>query len=572
MPPIRKLVSCPAFCYIPGTMSDIESERNWVVDKLDKAFLTPMRAMRLRYVPLLMVYFAYGASSISNTSMQFWVKDNLKLTAVQLASVGIWVTMPWTIKMIFGQMIDSLPIFGSRRKAYIFLGAGVTALGSVMLAGMAGGHWWATWTGSEMATYLIAMVLTTTGFVIQDVTADAMTTEVVPREGRSEKDIKSDLAMVQVLGRLALSIGMVAVAKLGGYIAALVAKSPYVTYERVFWGLLVIPVISCLGAVFVRLEQGKEGVPTKGERGLNASILGGGLFLGGFSVAVGFLKIKGIESLKTVLPYADEVVFVVTLVVLLWMIHSIIRHMERDRYKVLLFTMLALFLYRCAPQIGAGFVWWAIDVLKFDQNFFGTLAQIATIVPLVMLWLFAEFIAKRPIRSVLIFLIIFGAIITLPELLLFYGGSFVQTHAKFVAIFDTAIESPLVQVSMVPMLALIAFYAPPKARGTWFAVGASFMNLGLMGANLLTKHLNNVFKVKRAVADGAGGMIPADYSQLGYLIIAKIVVSFVVPAAAILIFLRKPDKEGQLPITDTPEEPGPDLTESADGPDTTPWD
>ncbi len=553
-------------------MSEVEAKRSWVVDKLDKAFLTPMRAMRLRYVPLLMVYLAYGASSISGTSMQFWVKENLTLTAVQLASIGIWVTMPWTIKMIFGQMIDSLPIFGSRRKAYIFLGAGVTALGAVTLAGMAGGHWWVTWIGSEMATYMVAMVFTTTGFVIQDVTADAMTTEVVPREGRPEKNIKSDLAMVQVLGRLALSFGMVAVAKLSGYIAGLVKTSSYVTYERIFWGLLIIPVISCLGAIFVRLEKGKEEDPSEAKGGLNPRILGGGIFLGGLSVSIGFLKIKGVESLKMLLPYTDEIVFVVTLAVLLWMIHSIIRHMEPERYKVLLFTMIAIFLYRCSPQVGAGLTWWVIDVLGFDENFFGTLAQIATTVPLIVLWLFAEFIAKRPIRSVLIFLIILGAVMTLPEVLLYYGGPSVQEHAKYVVIFDTALESPLVQISMVPMLALIAFYAPARARGTWFAVGASFMNLGLMGANLLTKYLNIAFKVRRALPDGAGGMVPANYSKLGLLIIAKIVVSFVVPAVAILVFLRKPKKEGPLPISGSPEEPGPDLTESADGPDTTPWD
>jgi hypothetical protein len=36
-------------------------ERRRLRDKLKAALLTPIRAMRLRYLPLLMIYYAYGA-------------------------------------------------------------------------------------------------------------------------------------------------------------------------------------------------------------------------------------------------------------------------------------------------------------------------------------------------------------------------------------------------------------------------------------------------------------------------------------------------------------------------------
>jgi hypothetical protein len=125
---------------------------------------------------------------------------------------------------------------------------------------------------------------------------------------------------------------------------------------------------------------------------------------------------------------------------------------------------------------------------------------------------------------------------------------------------------------MVPMLALIAFYAPPARRGTWFAVGASFMNLGLAGANLLMKYLNIIFEVKRAVVDAEGVVTTeADYSRLGLLILAKIAVSFVVPMIAVFVFLRKPGKPTEPTGTDTDSRPtGTDTDSSAPLPQAAP--
>ena len=57
--------------------------------------------------------------------------------------------------------------------------------------------------------------------VLQDVTADAMTVEVVDRSNKTEETIRQELAMVQLLGRLSLSVGMFAVAGLGGWLAQL---------------------------------------------------------------------------------------------------------------------------------------------------------------------------------------------------------------------------------------------------------------------------------------------------------------------------------------------------------------
>ena len=183
--------------------------------------LQPIRAMRLRYVPLLMVYFAYGALGVVDIARDLWVKEGLSLSPAELAGLGVWFGLPWTIKMVFGELVDTVPILGSRRKVYVFLGATFTAAGLLTLAGAAGG--WLVWLKPDQL-FVLGMMLIVLGTVVQDVVADAMSTEVVERTDaqgrpRPEAEIRAELGMVQVLGRLALSLGIVSVAGLSGVLS-----------------------------------------------------------------------------------------------------------------------------------------------------------------------------------------------------------------------------------------------------------------------------------------------------------------------------------------------------------------
>jgi hypothetical protein len=81
---------------------------------------------------------------------------------------------------------------------------------------------------------------------------------------------------------------------------------------------------------------------------------------------------------------------------------------------------------------------------------------------------------------------------------------------------------------MIPLLTLIAYYAPPGQRATWFALMASFMNLALVAGQLQTKYLNQIFTVGRGA-----------YDELGILLIVATSIAFIVPVAVIALFGRK---------------------------------
>jgi hypothetical protein len=91
---------------------------------------------------------------------------------------------------------------------------------------------------------------------------------------------------------------------------------------------------------------------------------------------------------------------------------------------------------------------------------------------------------------------------------------------------------------MVPMLAWIANSAPDRLKATFFAVMGSFANLSLSAAQLGTKYLNQIFTVTREVRDATGVVVtPADYSQLGHLLLTVTIIDFALPMLAVL-FVR----------------------------------
>jgi hypothetical protein len=152
--------------------------------------------------------------------------------------------------------------------------------------------------------------------------------------------------------------------------------------------------------------------------------------------------------------------------------------------------------------------------------------------------------ARRSIAYVVAVLTIAAGILSLPNIGLYYGlhewaaprtGGIID--ARFIAIIDTAIESPLAQIAMIPMLAWIAKNAPAHLKATFFAVMASFTNLALSASSLGTKYLNQIYAVTREIRDRVTDalQVPADYSELGWLLITVAVIAVVTPLLTITL-------------------------------------
>jgi hypothetical protein len=322
-------------------------------------------------------------------------------------------------------------------------------------------------------------------------------------------------------------------------------------YRRVYLMALAIPAISVLGVIFAALikrrnrrgllqqRYGREQAETMfSERTeptrANWWILGGGLVFVGFTLTAGLGQ----------LPYSEEIVFTGSLAIVLFLMRRLTRALEPEARATLVGTALVIFVFRAIPGPGSGVTWWMIDRLGFDQHFLSVLSLIASGLTLAGMFCFRRFMAERSIIYVVGFLTLAGFLLTLPIVGLYYGlhewtaamtGGLVD--ARMIVLVDTAVESPLGQISMIPMLAWIANSAPANLKATYFSVMASFTNLALSLSQLGTKYLNQVFVVTREVRAGASGalQVPADYNQLGDLLVAQVVIGLALPLAAILV-------------------------------------
>jgi hypothetical protein len=226
-------------------------------------------------------------------------------------------------------------------------------------------------------------------------------------------------------------------------------------------------------------------------------------------------------------PFGQEIILVVSggLIVMLLQRVGISRAVAVAAF--------AIFCFRAVPGAGQGFNYWAIDRLGFDQEFLGVLAQVSAVLSLIGLIVFRKPITHRPVSYTLFWVTIAGAVLYLPTIGLFYGvNEWFGVSPRTFAFIDTTISAPLSQLSMVPMLALIARTAPRGAEATMFAIMASLMNLALSASELGTRYLNTFF-----------GVTQHDYSSLGRLLVCVGVIGLL-PLLA-LPLLRRVEAEAE---------------------------
>ncbi|MFE8035169.1 hypothetical protein [Thiohalocapsa marina] len=522
---------------------------------LDRNILELGREMRLSYLPPLMVYIAYGIQGLTAIVGTFFVKDYLGLSAAFLASLGFWAGIPWALKMPLGHLVD---LIWRHKAGLVYLGAGMLSASMLIMLGLLAERAAMDAVMPVAAWYVLAALLAPVGYVLQDVVADAMTVEAVPRvdaDGRPLDPVQRRLmhTTMQTLGRVAIIGGGVLVALANVFLFAGVEtmseQDKIDTYILIYQLALVIPLISILGVALAghvrrrdlrRLVAG--GLPAdEARRRLtppterttpNWWILGGSLVFVVFTLTLGLTDV----------PYNQEIIFAGSMAIVLFLMSRLLRVLESQARLLLLGTALIIFVFRAMPGPGPGQTWWMIDELAFDQQFLSVLALIGSSLTLLGLFLFRRFMAERSIAYVVVFLTLISSLLYLPIIGMYFGlhqwtanvtGGIVD--ARFIALVDTALESPLGQIAMVPMLAWIANSAPDNLKATFFAVMASFTNLALSAGQLGTKYLNQLFLVTREVRDPVTGAVSvaADYSELGMLMLTALLIGLILPLAAV---------------------------------------
>lgn len=523
---------------------------------IDSIFVDLSRQLRWSFLPPLLIYFAYGAQGITSVAGAFYVKEYLDLPAAFLAGLSFWVGIPWALKMPIGHLVD---LIWRWKYLLILLGAALMAMSYSIIVALLTLPETMQAIMPVNAWYVTSIILAPCGFVLQDVVADAMSVEAVPHRDANGVELPAEATRalhttMQTFGRIALIAGSSAAAALNVVIFEGAETLPQpekgAFYAHVYMLALLVPVLSLSGVVLALVQRLRKTANLRGN-GLSVTeimarldpprdpvdvnwwyFIGGGAFVT-LSLSVGLSD----------LAYGQEIIFAGSMGIVLFLMRQLIAVLTPAQARALIGTAIIIFVYRAKPLSGPGTTWFEIDVLGFDPQFLSVLSLIASLLTLVGMIVLRPMMANNSITWIVIFLTISEAILSLPNLALYYGvheWTSAMTNgvvdARFIALVDTAVESPLGQVSMIPMLAWIARNAPSNLKATFFAVMASFTNLALSASSLGTKYLNQIFVVTREVKDDTGAIVTAaDYTQLGPLLITVTVLTLLAPLLAILI-------------------------------------
>jgi len=126
----------------------------------------------------------YGLHGISELAINFFLKDELKVQPAIMTQVISFVMIPWMLKPLLGLLTDLLPIFGYRRKFYLFFcGILVTICWLIMSSGV-----------SKLSEVIILLLLINTGVSFSTVIGEAIVVELSQMDKNISDEEKDDKA------------------------------------------------------------------------------------------------------------------------------------------------------------------------------------------------------------------------------------------------------------------------------------------------------------------------------------------------------------------------------------------
>lgn len=448
---------------------------------------------------LLLIYFLIGFSSFTSVSFIFIKKGLLGITATDWVSIGIWASLPWSIKVLYATVIDQIPLFKSNRKSYLILSALLMAVGNLLILDLI---YFKTLSLSPYGLLAISGFILSSGVVMADIIADTLAIDIVKRI-QNTKEYQYQLGRVGVNSRLSQMAGSLLAAGITGIVATVFL--PY----QVFLYWLAIPTILIIGALVLEVKEPvvRPGLDTR-------------LFKAGF-----IFLLTSMGSLLLLGPDKSQIpVFIFSLGFIIYLGKDFILELSSDIRQLFIYSVLAVFMFRVMPSASEPVEWWMIGHLKLDELFFGNLRIISALTGFVSLFLFKNWVSRSSLVRLLIIFSIFQAVLDLPILMAYYNIG----HPETLLIFDTAVASPLGNLAMIPLHILLSQYAPEKNRAIYVAVTAAFVNLSLTAGDLILKGLTSVFVVTQT-----------DYSQLGKLIASCIIVSLLFSILGIYLLTKK---------------------------------
>ena len=223
------------------------------------------------------VYFfsQNGLAALPNLTLDFLLKEKVKLTPAGMAYFQAVVLLAWVIKPLWGFISDSFPLFGYRRRSYLMLTSALAAFCWFSLAGIQ---------NYSVTNLLVLLTICYMAYAFQDVVTDALMVEA-----GKPADLTGKFQSIQWS---CVYVAMILTAAAGGKISDL-TRSGQLTHQKVFLATAAFPIVTMIVVHFFADEKKKKGGGVRGPRLKNALakrdiwLVALFLFLWNFSPSVG---------------------------------------------------------------------------------------------------------------------------------------------------------------------------------------------------------------------------------------------------------------------------------------------
>ena len=387
-------------------------------------------------IAIATIYFVEGALGLARLAQTFLLKDEFHLGPAELSATLGLLSIPWTIKPLYGFLSDGFPIFGYRRRSYLVLAGFVGFLSYLVLAfgldtvtSVDGVN-----TSMALTVAVASLLLSSASIALSDVVADGIVVQKT-REA-SERGDDAIAGGLQSLCWGSAAMGALISAYFSG--SLLESMSP----REVFGIASVLPLL--VSGISFLMQEEPVGVQKSSRTGDIQTIDESNAELG-----------------QTEAPVSEQISS-------LW---AALR--EPNIYKPVLF----LFLWKATPTSDGAMLYFMTNDIGFGPEFLGRARLVTAASSLLGVWLFNQYLRRVPIKDVLLWTSIASVPLGLTQLLLIshYNRELGIPDGAFV-FGDDVVLSILGEFAFLPTLVLAARLCPPGIEAVLFATLMSIYN------------------------------------------------------------------------------------------------
>jgi folate/biopterin transporter len=384
---------------------------------------------------IILVAFSQGITGLSDLAINYLYKDDLKLQPNQVSRINSLAYLPWIIKPIYGFISDSFPIFGYRRKPYLFL-FGINACLCWILMSI--------WVDSTWKAVTIVFI-TQTSIAFCNVIGEALVVETSQKQKETDAEAGAKNVSMYFLIK---SCGSLLTAFSSG------ALLEYMDKRKIFLITACFPLMIVFSAILLIENKVKHNDKnsTKNNQSLqHASIQHDALS-----------EQQQENNLK------DQVDLFVSFIKL------------EQIYKPVIF----IFLYTLTPSYSDPLFYFYTNNLKFTPTVMGRLKLIYGIASVLGIWSYNKYLKNVQFKKIMWVTTMLSMFFNLLTILLVTRYNLKLGIPDFIfCMAADALTTALGELNTMPLLVLACNICPKNIEGTLYAFFMSVSNLGTLFSN-----------------------------------------------------------------------------------------